>query len=284
MSLKLYFLTAEIDPFANTSPLSFFSKKIPEVYNEKRVDVRLMMPKYGYISERKYVLREVIRLRDIQVQSNDKTLHAAVKSAFVPNTKVQVYFQVYPPFFKEQNRSLYYDIEGNPLDDNDQRYTFFSVAALHTLKFLYWKPDFILCNDWQTAPLPILLKEAFYSEEWYENVQTTFILHNPSLIGNYNGAVLSQYGVKNQNLLNNKNLDLIKTSMEYADTIFFIQYPDIKELESFMQREDILTLLESKKDRYFKFQMRDLSADSWRQLADDMEAVLSELVEKPVVG
>ena len=38
-------------------------KPVETVYHEDEdIDIRLIMPKYGFISERKYILREVIRL------------------------------------------------------------------------------------------------------------------------------------------------------------------------------------------------------------------------------
>ena len=54
-----------MDPFASVSPLSDLSVKVPLGLQEKGNDVRCLMPKYGFISERKYILREVIRLKEI---------------------------------------------------------------------------------------------------------------------------------------------------------------------------------------------------------------------------
>ena len=66
MQLKTYFLTSEISPFSETSFLSHFSKNIPIHLQQKDQDIRITSPKYGFISERKYILREVIRLREIE--------------------------------------------------------------------------------------------------------------------------------------------------------------------------------------------------------------------------
>ena len=42
-----------------------YSVFIPLSLQTKGHDVRTMIPKYGFVSERKYILREVIRLREI---------------------------------------------------------------------------------------------------------------------------------------------------------------------------------------------------------------------------
>ena len=68
MSLKIFYLTTEIIPFANTSSLADFSAKVPLLLQNKENDIRTIIPKYGYVSERKYILREVIRLREIPFQ------------------------------------------------------------------------------------------------------------------------------------------------------------------------------------------------------------------------
>ena len=70
MPKKLYYLTTEIVPFANVTPLADFSTRVPLALQDKGHDIRTIIPKYGYVSERKYILREVIRLREIPFEFN----------------------------------------------------------------------------------------------------------------------------------------------------------------------------------------------------------------------
>ena len=92
MSLKLFYLTTEIDPFASTSHLGKYSVHIPYALQNLEHDIRIMIPKYGFVSERKYILREVIRLREILFEFNGDEVMTSAKSAFIPKTRVQVYF------------------------------------------------------------------------------------------------------------------------------------------------------------------------------------------------
>jgi starch synthase len=92
MPKKLYYLTTEITPFANVSGLGDFSARVPLALQAKGHDIRTIIPKYGYVSERKYILREVIRLRDIPLQFDGEEISASAKSAFIPKTTLQVYF------------------------------------------------------------------------------------------------------------------------------------------------------------------------------------------------
>ena len=68
-SIKLYYLSAEVAPFSETYELANFSRKITSKLNNKDdIDIRVSQPKYGYVSERKYILREVIRIMDIMME------------------------------------------------------------------------------------------------------------------------------------------------------------------------------------------------------------------------
>ena len=89
MPKKLYFITTEIIPFANVTSLAEFSTKIPLLMQENGHDIRTIIPKYGYVSERKYILREVIRLREIPFSFKGNDHITSAKSAFIPKTRVQ---------------------------------------------------------------------------------------------------------------------------------------------------------------------------------------------------
>ena len=56
MSKKIYFITTEIIPFANVSNIAGFSTYIPTNLQGLGHDIRTILPKYGFISERKFIL------------------------------------------------------------------------------------------------------------------------------------------------------------------------------------------------------------------------------------
>ena len=107
MSKKIYFSTTEIIPFANVSSIAGFSTNIPTKLQELGHDIRTILPKYGFISERKYILREVIRLREIPFEFCGTEAVASAKSAFIPKTRVQVYFLEDEYWFKPLTNLLY---------------------------------------------------------------------------------------------------------------------------------------------------------------------------------
>ena len=143
-----------MEPFASVSNLANLSVEIPLGLQEKGNDVRCLMPKYGFISERKYILREVIRLREIPFSFCGTEEIASAKSAFIPKTRVQVYFLESEEWFQPLNNLLYKSKNGRVLMDNSKRYAYYSKAVLSTLPHLFWVPDILVCNGWQSALIP----------------------------------------------------------------------------------------------------------------------------------
>ena len=179
MPKKIFYLSSEVEPFSNTYSLSGFSKKLcSKLHDIDDFDIRLNQPKYGYISERKYILREVIRLKDMLINFNDGENSVNLKSAFIPNTRVQIYFTESEKYFKPISELLYKSKNGREYKDNHLKFAFFSKVALETIKRLFWQPDIIICNDWQTSYLPILLKNVYANDEYYKGIKTVLVLHS----------------------------------------------------------------------------------------------------------
>lgn len=174
---KVLYLASEVAPFAAAGGLADVTGALPKALKSYNQEIRLMIPKYKFINERKYVLREVIRLREIPVTINGKTEVANVKSAFLPDSKVQIYFIEVGDLFKRAG--IYIDPKsGQPYPDNAERFAYFSKAALETLKILSWQPNLIHCNDWQTSFVPVYLKTVYMNDPFFKGVKTIYTIHN----------------------------------------------------------------------------------------------------------
>ena len=84
--MKVFLISPEIAPFADTDITALFSRHVPKHLQEQKHDIRLIMPKYPFISDRKFTLREVIRLKEIQVEWKSSEKTASIKSGFVPDS------------------------------------------------------------------------------------------------------------------------------------------------------------------------------------------------------
>jgi starch synthase len=210
---------------------------LPKSLKAKNQEIRVIMPKYKIINERKYILREVIRLKDIPVTVNGDTKTVNVKSAFLPDSKVQIYFVDIPDLFGRTG--LYTDNNtGKDYQDNAQRFAFFCRSALETLKILSWRPDIIHCNDWQTAYVPIYLKTLYKNDEFFRGIKTVFTIHNFSYQGVFDRNQAASIDLNN-NLIEdngplelNGNLNLMKGALHYTDWINTVSETYASEISS----------------------------------------------------
>lgn len=181
---KILYLAAEVSPFVKEGGLADVTGALPKEIKSLNQEIRMMMPKYKQVNERKFVLREVIRLRDIPVTINGRTEIANVKSAFLPDSKVQIYFVEVGDFFNRPG--IFKNPKTNePYEDNPERFAFFNKAALETLKKLSWQPDIIHSNDWQTAFAPVYLKTIYHNDPFFKGVKSIFTFHNLSSQGSF---------------------------------------------------------------------------------------------------
>ena len=225
MSLKLFFLTTEITPFAHTSNLGKYSVDVPLVLQTMGHDIRTMIPKYGFVSERKYILREVIRLREISFQFDGNEVITSAKSAFIPKTRVQVYFLENVDWFKPLSNLLYKAKNGRVLPDNDERYAYFSKAAIATLPHLFWKPDVLISNDWQCAFVPMIYQQIYDSKEFYGGIKTVLTVHSVDEYCNFSRDVYAKAGVTLPDSIKGNRVNCYEAAAPFADLIIAIDTP-----------------------------------------------------------
>jgi len=281
MTLKVYYLSSEIAPFSDTYSLAQFSKRICSIFQDRDFDIRLIQPKYGYISERKYILREVIRLREMPINFAGTERIGSIKSAFIPNSKVQVYFIEDREFFKPISNLLYKARNGRILKDNPERYAYFARVALENLAHLFWKPDVIICNDWQMSCVPALYQLQYANEEFYKNIKTVFLLHsaNENVYFNQNAYNAIDILPGSDDRLpkdTNGKLNNIELALNFSDQVITVQSPegclkaDLKnetKVSSLLQSNESIENLEIPKD----------IDEAWEQAADHLEQILRNL-------
>ena len=221
---KVLFLTSEIAPFSETYQLADFSKKISTLINDSEdFDIRISQPKYGFISERKYILREVIRLKEVPVVFKGEERVTSIKSAFIPNTRVQVYFLIDKKYFLDTSPLIYKSKNGQFLKNNFEKYSLFCASLLESFKKLFWYPDIIICNDWQTSLLPILLKKKYNQDEKYKNIKTINFIHSINNNGNLSENIFEHFDL---DVNYKKNMNILFESMKFFDLNILLDSKD----------------------------------------------------------
>ena len=89
---KILYVASEINPFLQTSEVADFVRNLPQAMQEKGMEIRILVPRFGLINERKNRLHEVVRLSGINIEVGDDEKPLIIKVASIPKAKLQVYF------------------------------------------------------------------------------------------------------------------------------------------------------------------------------------------------
>lgn len=223
--INILFVSSEVDPFAKTGGLADVSSALPKAIKEQGHEIRIMMPRYRFISERKFKLHDIIRLKDIPVPVGSDSPLGNVKSSFISNLKekVQVYFLDNDKYY---GRDGVYQSPTSKKDykDNDERFIFFCRGVLETLKRLGWQPDIIHCNDWQTGLIPAYLKTIYLGDPLLQNVKTIFTIHNMAYQGafpfeSFERSKLPKDTFRSESVEAYGKFNFLKAGLVYSDTI-----------------------------------------------------------------
>jgi len=172
-SKRLLYAAGALTPFTERSPLASLTRSLPEqVQNAGDFEVRIMMPCYANISERKHNLHEVIRLSNTEVPMGEETESVSVKVASVPDVQLQVYFMEHESYFERNGQAT--DSDGNAFDDNAARALFFNRSVLETLRKLRWGPDLIHSFGWISGLLPSLLSTTYANDDLFSSTKSVY--------------------------------------------------------------------------------------------------------------
>ncbi len=143
------------------------SFEIPKMVNKQGGQIRIFMPRYGNINERRHQLHEVIRLSGLNLVINDLDMPLIIKVASIPKERIQVYFIDNEEYFKR--KATLRDRDNKLFEDNDERAIFFAKGVFETIKRLNWPPDIIHIHGWMAALLPLYLKNIYKDEPIFQN-------------------------------------------------------------------------------------------------------------------
>jgi starch synthase len=234
---KILFVTSEVVPFVKTGALGDVSSSLPQKLQELGHQVRIVVPKYGAIDERRYKIHEVVRLKDLTTQIGNKEVVYSLRSSFLVGAKarVQLYFLDNDDYFGSR-RSLYSDpMTGKDYKDNDERFILLAKSVFELISKLGWIPDIIHCNDWQGGLIPIYLKTLFKGNELFDQIKTVFTIHNVASKGEFPKTTFVKSGLPDE-LNNDKGalldgkFNFLKIGIQYADTISTVSETYAKEI------------------------------------------------------
>ncbi len=166
---RVLFVSQEMGPYTTTTEVSeVLNKLAPYAYN-KGFDVRVLMPKYGSINERRHKLHEVVRLSGMNIIIDDDDYPLIIKVASLPGSRMQVYFLDNEEFFKRKENFV--NDDGTPFEDNLDRMIFFCKGVMETVKKFGWAPDIIHCHGWMTSLVPVYFNKIYRQSPIFQDAK-----------------------------------------------------------------------------------------------------------------
>jgi starch synthase len=173
---KVLYISQHITPFLEATEMSTTARELPQGILERGNEIRVFMPKFGSINERRHQLHEVIRLSGMNLIIDDTDHALMIKVASIPSARMQVYFIDNEEYFKRKH--VLANAKGEFFKDNDERALFFCRGALETVRKLGWVPDIIHCHGWMSSFAPMYVKQLFGDDPHFENSKVIVSVYN----------------------------------------------------------------------------------------------------------
>ena len=221
--LRILYVASEINPFLETSSVANFVRKLPQAMQEKGMEIRILVPRFGLINERKNRLHEVVRLSGINISVGDDEKPLVIKVASVPNAKMQVYFIDNEDYF--HRKYVFHDKQNKFYEDNDERAIFFCKGVIETVRKLGWAPDIVHCNDWITSLIPLYIKTTYKNDPLFKNTKTVFSIYDNGFNHKFKNDLLDKVkmiDIEDSMLSGLESVDykgFIKLGMEFSDAV-----------------------------------------------------------------
>ena len=239
---KILFVSSELVPYLPENEVSLMSYETPRMVNSNGGQIRIFMPRYGNINERRHQLHEVIRLSGMNLVINDMDMPLIIKVASIPKERIQVYFIDNDEYFKR--KATFTDADGNLFPDNDQRAIFFAKGVVETVKKLNWSPDIIHVHGWLASLLPLYLKKYYADEPLFGESKIVTSVYGKAFDGELNKDMIKKIvfdGVAEDAItpLATPNYNnLLKVAVDYSDAIILASEEIPEELQNHISSLD----------------------------------------------
>jgi starch synthase len=220
---RVLIVANELSPYIEFTDFAQILNKLAIKTFDAGLEVRVIMPKFGIINERRHRLHEVVRLSGINVIIDKDDYPLIIKVASLPNARLQVYFMDNDDYFKR--KSVFRDDQDVFFEDNAERMIFFCRSALETVKKFGWPPHVIHCHGWMTSLMPLYLKTAYKKEPVFSYSKVIYTAQ-PNQFKEKMGDQFMRKALIN-NEIKEKDFDAYKEGSNLALTLGASKYADV---------------------------------------------------------
>jgi starch synthase len=207
----------------NQSSMGDLSGALPQIMQESGREIRIFLPRFGTVNERRHQLHEVIRLSGMNLIIDDFDHQLIIKVASIQQQRMQVYFIDNEEYFPR--RQMFHDHDGNFMCNNDERMIFYYKGVIETVRKLGWSPDVIHCQGWFTSLVPMYIKKLYSEDPLFENTKVIYSVFDNGYKGKLSETIIDKLlfeDLKANDLSGLKNLNinaLNKFAISYSDAI-----------------------------------------------------------------
>ena len=176
--MKILFAASEAVPFCKTGGLADVAGSLPQALANAGNEVEVILPLYQRVAD-KYK-DQMSFVCNIEVPLGWRRVYCGLFRLDLDG--VIWYFVDNEYYFKRDTLYGHYD--------DGERFGFFSRAIVSLLPALEFLPEIIHCNDWQTALVPVYLKDECVRWEEIRGIKTVFTVHNIEYQGRYGKETL----------------------------------------------------------------------------------------------
>lgn len=257
MSKKRVLLVAqEIMPYLPESHMSKIGRFLPQKTQESGKEIRVFMPRFGLVNERRNQLHEVIRLSGMNLIIDEIDHPLIIKVASIQQARMQVYFIENEDYF--HRKFIFRDKSKKFFEDNDERTIFFSRGVLETVKKLGWAPDLIHTHGWFAGLLSFYAKTVYKDNPLFQHAKIILSLYNDgfdeSFVKDYVHK-MKMNGVSDEDLAHFNGADYVsfmKGAMDFADAFIIGEKNVNKELLDYAQNSGKPVLDYQGDENYFE--------------------------------
>jgi len=220
---RILYVSSEVVPYLPENETANMAFEVAREMHNKSAQIRIFMPRFGVINERRHQLHEVIRLSGMNLIINDMDMPLIIKVASIPKERMQVYFIDNDEYFKR--KALYTDEDGALFSDNDERAIFFAKGVVETVKKLNWAPDIIHVHGWMASLLPLYLREYYKNDPLFSESKIVTSLYNNEFKGELSKSLVEKIKFdsiseeKLESLTTANHASLLKIAIENSDAV-----------------------------------------------------------------
>lgn len=176
--MNILYVTSEAVPFCKTGGLADVAGSLPQALAANGDRVSVILPLYERVKDKWGEQLHFEKWTFVRLAW--RSIYCGLFS--LERDGVTWYFVDNETYFRRSELYGYYD--------DGERFGFFSRAVTELLKSLPQKPDVVHCNDWQSALVPIYIRDEAVRDDFYKGIRTVITVHNIEYQGRYGRETL----------------------------------------------------------------------------------------------